>query len=104
MAGETAVDGNTEKALLDAQILIAIETVEALAAADPGEYRFFRADQVLRNIRPHFLDHPRHLVSERKRQRHATRGIPLLAAAEVSVAVLDMQVGMAQPATLDTDK
>src|SRR4030088_3674771 len=104
MAGETAVDGNTEKALLDAQILIAIETVAALAAADPGEYCFFRADQVLRNIRPHFLDNPRNLMSERKRQRHATRGVQLLAAAEVSVTVLSITVGMAQPATFDPDE
>src|ERR1700716_2082866 len=102
MAGEAAVDGNTKKTLLDAQIFVAIETVAALAAADPGEHRFFRADQLLRNVRADFLDDPGDLVTERKRQRHATRGVELLAAAEVGVAVLDMQVGMAQPATLDT--
>src|ERR1700736_6067262 len=104
MAGEAAVDGNPEKALLDAQIFVAIATVSALAAADPGEYRFFRADQLLRNVRADFLDHPGDLVTEGKRQRHAARGVELLAAAEVGVAVLNMQVGMAQPATLDTDE
>jgi hypothetical protein len=104
MAGEAAVDGDTEKTLFDAQVLVAVETVAALAAADPGEYRFFRADQLLRNIRTDFLDDPGDLMSERKRQRHATRGVQLLAAAEVSVTVLNMKVGMAQPATFDPDE
>src|SRR6202140_2355730 len=104
MAGEAAVDRNTEKTLLDAQIFVAIETVAALAAADPGEDRFFRADQLLRNVRADFLDDAGDLVTERKRQRHAARGVELLAAAEVGVAVLDMQVGMAQPAALNADQ
>ncbi len=104
MAGEAAVDGDAEKALLDAQILIAVEAVAALAAADPGEYRLLGADQILRDIGADFLDDAGDLVSERERQRHAARGIELLAAAEVGIAVLDMQVGMAQSATLDADQ
>jgi hypothetical protein len=43
-------------------------------------------------------------VSERERQRHAARGVEFLAAAEVGITVLNMQVGMAQPATLDPDQ
>ena len=104
MAGKTAVDGHAEKTLLDAEIFVAVQTVAALAAADPREYRFLRADQVLRNIRTDFLDDAGDLVSERERQRHAARGVELLAAAEVGVTVLDMQIGMAQSATLDADQ
>ena len=69
-----------------------------------GKYRFPGPDQVLRNLGADFLDDPRDLVSQRERQRHATGGIEPLAAAEVGIAVLDMQVGMAQPATLDADQ
>src|ERR1700674_524206 len=104
MAGKAAVDGNPEKPLLDAQILIAIETVAALAAADPGEYRFLCTDQAVRSIGADFLDDAGDLVSQRERQRHAARGIELLAAAEVGVAILDMKVGMAQSAAFDPDQ
>ena len=104
VAGETAVDGNAEKALLGAEIFIAIEAVAALAAADPREHRYLFSDQALRNIRTCFLDHAGDLVSQRERQRHAARGVELLAAAEVGITVLDMQIGMAQPATLDADQ
>jgi len=83
MAGETAVDGDAEKTLLGAEIFIAIETIAALAATDPGEYPPSGADQAGRNIRPDFLDDPGDLVSQRKRQRHAARGVELFAAAEV---------------------
>ena len=51
-----------------------------------------------------FLDDAGDLVSEREWQCHAARGVEFLAAAEVGIAVLDMQVGMAQPATLDPDQ
>ncbi len=104
MAGETAVDGDAEKALLGAEIFVAIDTVAALAAADPGEYRFPGPDQVLRNLGADFLDDACYLVSQRERQCHAAGGVELLAAAEVGVTVLDMQVGMTQPTTLDEDE
>ena len=104
VAGETAVDRDAEEALLDAEIFVAVETVAALAAADPGEHRLLRADQVLRNIGADFLDDAGDLVSQRERQRHAARGVELLAAAEIGIAVLDMQIGMAQPAALDADQ
>ena len=81
-----------------------LRAVAALAAADPGEYRLLLADQVLRRIGADFLDHAGDLMAERERQRHAARGVELLAAAEIGVAVLDVQVGMAQPAALDADQ
>ena len=40
-------------------------------------------------------------MAERERQRHAARGVEPLAAAEIGVTVLDMQVGMTQTAALD---
>src|SRR5664280_1534171 len=104
MAGEAAVDGDAEEALLEAEILVAIGAVAALAAADPGKYRLLLADQVLRSVGADFLDDAGDLVSQRERQRHAAGGIEPLAAAEIGIAVLDMQVGMAQPAALDADQ
>ncbi len=104
MAGKAAVDGDAEEALLDAEVLVAVGAVAALAAADPGEYRLLLSDQVLRRIGADFVDHAGDLMAERERQRHAARGVELLAAAEIGVAVLDVQVGMAQPATFDADQ
>jgi len=43
-------------------------------------------------------------VAERERQRHTARGVELLAATEVGVAVLDVQVGVAEAAALDADE
>ena len=104
MAGKAAVDGDAEEALLDAKVFIAIGAVAALAAADPGEYRLLLSDQVLRSIGAYFVDDAGDLVSERERQRHAARGVELLAAAEIGIAVLDVQIGMAKPATFDADE
>ena len=101
VGGEAAVDGDAEKALLDAEILVAIGAVAALAAADPGEHRLLLADQILRNVGADFVDDARDLVAERERQRHAARGVELLAAAEIGVAVLDVQIGVAEAAALD---
>ena len=104
MAGKAAVDGDAEKALLEAEILVAIGAVAALTATDPRKNRFPAADQLFRNIGADFLDNPRDLVSERERQCRATGGIEPLAAAEVGIAVLDVEVGVAEPAALDPDK
>ena len=104
MAGKAAVDGDAEEALLDAEVFVAVGAVAALAAADPGEYRLLLADQVLRRIGADFVDDAGDLVAERERQRHAARGVELLAAAEIGIAVLDVQVGMAQPAAFDADQ
>ena len=43
-------------------------------------------------------------MPEGERQRHAARGIEPLAAAEIGVAVLDMQIGMAEAAAFDADQ
>ena len=104
MAGKAAVDRDAEEALLDAEVLVAVGAVAALAATDPGEDRLLLADQLLGRIGADFLDHARDLMAERERQRHAARGVEPLAAAEIGVTVLDMQVGMAQPATFDADE
>ena len=92
MAGKTAVDGNADEALLDAEVFIAVRAVAALAAADPGEYRLLLSDQVLWSIWTDLLDDARDLMSQRERQRHAACGVEPLAAAKIGVSVLDMQV------------
>ena len=51
-----------------------------------------------------FVDDAGDLVAERERQRHAARGVEPLAAAEIGIAVLDVQVGMAEPAAFDADQ
>ena len=104
MGGKAAVDGDAEEALLDAEVLVAIGAVAALAAADPGEYRLLLSDQLLRGIGTDFIDDAGDLVAERERQRHAARGVEPLAAAQIGIAVLDVQVGMAQPAAFDADE
>src|SRR5580692_12156202 len=104
MAGEPAVDGDAKKTLFGAKGFVAVETVGAMAAADPGEYGLPCADQGLRPIGPHLLHDPCYLVSQRERQGHAAGGVELPAAPEVGVAVLNVQVGMAQPAALDADE
>src|SRR4029077_17955697 len=96
--------GDADEALLEAEIFIAVLTVAALAAADPGEDGLLLADQVLGRIGADFLDYACDLVSQRERQRHAARRIELFAAAEIGIAILDVQVGMAQPATFDADE
>src|SRR4051812_1204712 len=101
MAGETAVDGDAEEALLGAEIFVAVATVATLPAADPRKYRFSGPDQFLLNVRPDFLDDTCDLMPKGKRQRHAAGGIQSLPATEIGPAVLDMQIGMAQPAALD---
>src|SRR5206468_10801402 len=82
VGGEAAVDGDAEKALLDAEVLVAIGAVAALAAADPGEYRLLLSDQRPGGIGTYFVDDTSDFVPERKRQRHAARGVEPLAAAE----------------------
>ncbi len=104
MAGKAAVDRDTEKALLDAEIFVAVLAIAALAAADPGEHRLLFSDQLFWGVRADFLDDACDLMAERERQRHAARGVEPLAAAEIGIAVLDVEVGMAQPATFDADE
>src|SRR5690349_21037722 len=104
MGGKAAVDGDAEEALLDAEVLVAGETVAALATADPGKYRLLLADQILADLGADLIDHTGDLMAEREGERHAARGVELLAAAEIGIAVLDMQVGMTEPAALDADE
>src|SRR6202020_1776564 len=104
MSSAAAIDADAEKALLGAEIFIARQTVAALAAADPWENRTLSADQILRHVRADFLDGAGDLVAEGEGQCHAARGVELLAAAEIGIAVLDVKVGMAKSAALDPDQ
>ena len=96
MGGKAAVDGDAEEALLDAQVLVACEQsrhwpqpIQGKTAAPPISSFGVGSD---------FIDDAGDLVAEREGQRHAARGVELLAAAEIGIAVLDVQVGMAQTA------
>jgi hypothetical protein len=80
------------------------QTLATLAAADPGKNRFPRTDQLVRYFRTNLLDDAGDLMSQRERQRHATRGVEPLAAAEIGIAILNVKVGMAQSATFDPDQ
>src|SRR5690349_3349449 len=104
MGGKAAVDGDAEEALLDAEVLVAGETVAALAAANPGKYRLLLADHIHADLGADLIDDAGELMAERKWERHAARGVELLAAAEIGIAVLDVQVGMTEPATLDANE
>src|SRR5690349_21457001 len=101
MGCKAAIDGDTEEALLDAEVLVAVLAIAALAAADPRKYRLLLADQFLRHVGSDVVDDTRDLMAESEGQGHAARGVEALAAAEIGVPVLDMQVGMAQSAALD---
>jgi hypothetical protein len=51
-----------------------------------------------------FIDDPRDLMAQGEGQRHAARGVELLAAAEIRIAVLDVQIGMTEAAAFDADQ
>ena len=101
---ESAVEDDAEKTILQAEIFVTVETVAALAAADPWEDRLLGADQALVGVRSDLIDDACDLVAHREGQNHAARGVEPPAAAEIGIAVLDMQVGMAQPAAIDADQ
>ena len=99
--GKAAVGGDAEMAVGRAQIFLAGAAGRAGAAADPGIDRDLRAGLRARGVRSRALDHARDLVAERERQRAAGAHVERLAVAEREIAVLHVQVGMADAAALD---
>src|SRR5262245_9253508 len=74
----------------------------ALAAADPGMHQTLLADQALGRLRADRLDDAEGLVAQRER-RHAAAllHVEALAAAELEVALPDVQVRVAHPRARD---
>ena len=101
MRRESAVNRHTKEALFGTKVFIAVEAIGTLATADPRKHRLLLADEILRDFRADFVDNAGDLVAEREGQVHATRGIEAFAAAEIGVAVLNVQIGMAQAAAFD---
>src|SRR5208283_2940343 len=91
---------NAEMARRRAEVLLAVPAGRAGAAADPRIDRD-AASRRDRGVGTGFLHHAGDLVAEREGKRAAGADIELLVAAELEIAVLDMQVGMAHAASLD---
>src|SRR6516164_2467759 len=103
MARVTAVDGDAEMAWRRAQVFLAVPASRAGSATDPWKDRD-PAPPCDRGVGAGFLHHAGDLVAEREGQRAAGTDIELLVAAELEIAVVDMQVGMAHAAALDSDQ
>ncbi len=89
--------------MIGAQILIAGAAGRAFAATDPGIHRDTVADRCIGPFAGGF-DHAGDFVAKRERQRAVLGDVELLAAAEIKIAVLNMQVGMADAAAFDADQ
>src|SRR5260221_6566223 len=105
MARIAAVDRNAEMTRRRAQILLAVPAGWAGAAADPRIDRDLaarRRDGIRRDLRSGAFDHACNLVAERERQGSARRNIQLLVADQSEKAVLHVEVGVADAASLDS--
>src|SRR5881394_3920700 len=87
-------------AVVGAEVFLASLARAALAAADPGIDRDLGAS----SIETGALDHARDLMPQRERQRAAFAHIERFAFAEREIAVLHVQVGMADAAALDANE
>ena len=102
--GVAAVDGDAERPRRIAHMLVAPRAQPALAAADPGIGRVLLALDGALGVGSGGFHGPGNLVPERERQLPAAAHVELLAAAEVEIAVLQMEVGMAHPAMRDAQQ
>src|SRR4051794_24158358 len=94
VSGEAAVDLNAEVTRCCAEIFFARLAGCAFAAADPRKYGRRGANLHVR-IGTGLLDHAGNLVTERERQRTVRRDVQLPVAAEAEIAIVKMQVRMA---------
>ena len=99
-----AVDGDAERSRRIAHMLVAPRAQPALAAADPGIGRVLLALGGALGVGSGGFDGPGDLVPEREGQLPAAAHVELLAAAEVEVAVLQVEVGMAHAAMRDAQQ
>ena len=94
------VGGAAELARLEAEIFLAALAGRAIAAADPGKGRIAVADLHALGIGADGHHFALDLMAERVRQLHAPQR-QLVAAAQIEIAVMDMNVGMADAGVLD---
>src|SRR5262245_6802868 len=87
----------------DAVVVLSRLAHGALAAADPGVDELFLPDAHAASPRPQGLHDAERLVAERKRRHAATLlDVEALAAAEIEVAIPDVQVGVAHARARDS--
>jgi len=98
MGGKTAVHCDAEMARRRADIFLTRLAGRAPTATDP---RIDRKLGARSHQRPRALDLTCDLMAERERQRAAGADVELLAVAEQKIAVLHVQVGMADAAARD---
>ena len=98
---KSAIGRDAEMTMIGAQVLFSRDARRAGAAPDPWIDRDAMANRGVLGLLAHALDHAGDLVPERKRQRAAGGHVELFVATQREIAVLQMQVGMADAATLD---
>jgi hypothetical protein len=99
--GEAAIDGNTEIAIVSAQILLAVAADGAGPRTNPGINGNTAADDRRIDVAADAFDHAGDFMTECEGQGASGAGIELLVGAEGEVAVLQVQVGMANAAAFD---
>ena len=99
-----AAVGATELArAADADVLLAAQAGGALAATDPRKRRITRADLDVLHIGADGDDFAFDLMAQRVRQLHI-RHRQLVAAAQIEIAVMDMDVRMADAGIVDLEE
>jgi hypothetical protein len=103
VAGKAAVNGDPEMTRRAADILVANLACCALSATDPGIYgnmtpRFYS------RVRSGTFDPAGNFVTKRERKRTPRANIKPFFSTERKIAVLHMQVGMADAASFNPDQ
>jgi hypothetical protein len=90
--GIAAVDRDAEHAGCIAQMLVPARTQPALAAADPGIGGIAFAFRDPLRVGPRRLHGAGDLVAQRERQRAVAAHVQLLAAPQIEIAILQVEV------------
>src|SRR5215475_7293690 len=97
VAGIAAIDGNPERLWRIAQMLVAARAQAALAAADPGIGGVELAANHALRVGPDRLHGASDLMAQREGQRPVAAHVELLPTAQIEVAILQVNVGVADP-------
>ena len=104
VGGIAAVDGDAERAGRIAHVLVAARAQPALAAADPGIGGVELAWRHALRLGARRLHGAGDLVAQGEGQRAVAAHIELLAAAQIEIAVLQVDVGVAYAAMRDAQQ
>jgi len=96
-----AVDIDAKDARPVTDVLVAASAQTAFAAADPGIHGDIVADQVLCNVVALRDNAPCDFMAKDQREAALRRHVEPAATAEIEIAVLKMQIGMADTTVLD---